>query len=72
MDKEMWLKPRLVVIVRGKPEEAVLEACKTARFGAVADIATALQYKDANSFSRAFRGWARRPPSEWRAQAREG
>src|SRR5512134_451854 len=36
----------------------------------VADIATALQYKDANSFSRAFSGWARRPPSEWRAQAR--
>lgn len=37
----------------------------------VADIATALQYKDANAFSRAFRGWARCPPSEWRAQARE-
>ena len=36
----------------------------------VADIATALQYKDANAFSRAFRGWARCPPSEWRAQAR--
>lgn len=36
----------------------------------VADIATALQYKDANAFSRAFRGWARCPPSEWRVQAR--
>lgn len=35
----------------------------------VGDIATALQYKDANAFSRAFRGWARCPPSEWRAQA---
>jgi AraC-like DNA-binding protein len=38
----------------------------------VADIATALQYKDANAFSRAFRGWAHCPPSEWRAQARAG
>lgn len=37
----------------------------------VADVATVLQYKDANAFSRAFRGWARCPPSEWRAQARE-
>jgi AraC-like DNA-binding protein len=38
----------------------------------VADIATALQYKDANAFSRAFRGWARRAPSEWRSQTRAG
>lgn len=36
----------------------------------VADVATALQYKDANAFSRAFRRWARCPPSEWRAEAR--
>jgi AraC-like DNA-binding protein len=36
----------------------------------VADIAAALQYKDANAFSRAFRGWASCPPSEWRTQTR--
>lgn len=36
----------------------------------IAEIAAALQYKDANAFSRAFRGWARCPPSGWRAQAR--
>jgi AraC-like DNA-binding protein len=36
----------------------------------VAGIAAALQYQDANAFSRAFRGWASCPPSEWRAQIR--
>ena len=37
---------------------------------AVADIASALQYKDANAFSRAFRTWANQSPTEWRARAR--
>jgi AraC-like DNA-binding protein len=36
----------------------------------VADVASALQYKDANAFSRAFRSWAELPPTEWRARAR--
>jgi hypothetical protein len=27
--KKKWEKPKLVVLVRGKPEEAVLELCKT-------------------------------------------
>ena len=36
----------------------------------VADVASALQYKDANAFSRAFRSWADLPPTEWRARAR--
>ena len=26
--KEAWSRPELVVIVRGRPEEAVLEGCK--------------------------------------------
>ena len=27
--KKVWEKPKLVVLVRGKPEEVVLLACKT-------------------------------------------
>ena len=27
--KKRWVKPQLVVLVRGKPEESVLIACKT-------------------------------------------
>jgi len=26
--KKLWKKPKLIVLVRGKPEEAVLGACK--------------------------------------------
>ncbi len=36
----------------------------------VADVASALQYKDANAFSRAFRTWSDLSPTEWRARAR--
>jgi AraC-like DNA-binding protein len=36
----------------------------------VADVASELQYKDANAFSRAFRTWADISPTEWRARAR--
>ena len=28
-DKKAWTKPELIVLVRGRPEEAVLGACKT-------------------------------------------
>jgi hypothetical protein len=28
MDKKVWQKPELIVLVRSKPEEAVLTACK--------------------------------------------
>ncbi len=32
--KRAWIQPELVVIVRGNPEELVLEGCKTAsQFG---------------------------------------
>lgn len=37
---------------------------------AVGDVASALQYKDANAFSRAFRSWAGRPATDWRAGTR--
>ncbi len=30
--KKVWQKPELVVLVRGKPEEAVLTACKGGTF----------------------------------------
>jgi len=36
----------------------------------VSRIALALQYSDANAFSRAFRGWARVSPMQWRARGR--
>jgi hypothetical protein len=29
MKKKTWSKPEMIVLVRGKPEEAVLTACKT-------------------------------------------
>ncbi len=36
--KKVWQKPELVVLVRGKPEESVLAACKGGVFtGAVHD-----------------------------------
>ena len=28
MRKKRWQKPKLIVLVRGKPEEAVLQICK--------------------------------------------
>jgi hypothetical protein len=31
MTKKAWKKPELIVLVRGRPEEAVLAGCKTAR-----------------------------------------
>lgn len=33
----------------------------------VSEIASSLQYTDANAFSRAFRGWAELSPSQWRS-----
>lgn len=29
MSKKSWITPELIVIVRSKPEESVLEGCKT-------------------------------------------
>ena len=29
MKKKVWEKPRLIVLFRGRPEESVLQACKT-------------------------------------------
>ena len=29
MKKEIWKKPKLVVLFRGRPEEAVLQVCKS-------------------------------------------
>lgn len=37
---------------------------------AIGDIATVLQYQDANAFSRAFRAWADCSPSDWRDHRR--
>jgi AraC-like DNA-binding protein len=37
---------------------------------AIGDIATVLQYQDANAFSRAFRAWADCSPSDWRDRGR--
>ena len=34
----------------------------------LSEIAAALRYADAAVFSRAFRGWAKTSPSEWRAR----
>ena len=31
-EKKPWTKPELIVLLRGKPEEAVLLACKTATY----------------------------------------
>jgi len=31
--KKTWAKPQLIVLVRGKPEESVLLACKTPASG---------------------------------------
>ena len=31
--KKRWVKPQLVVLVRGKPEESVLGICKTGTAG---------------------------------------
>lgn len=29
MPKQKWVKPELVVLVRGRPEEAILQGCRT-------------------------------------------
>jgi hypothetical protein len=31
--KKPWEKPKLMVLVRGRPEEMVLQACKTSQLG---------------------------------------
>ncbi len=31
--KKTWTRPQLIVLVRGKPEESVLQACKTTTSG---------------------------------------
>lgn len=33
MTKKAWKKPELIVLVRGRPEEAVLETCKSGSAG---------------------------------------
>ena len=39
--KKAWREPALIVIVRGKPEEAVLGACKVAAGGGLGNVAGA-------------------------------
>lgn len=34
MEKKTWIKPELNVLVRSKPEESILTACKTGSVGA--------------------------------------
>ncbi len=36
--KKKWSKPKLIVLVRGKPEEAVLDTCKTTVFGVLGPL----------------------------------
>ena len=31
--KKVWQKPELIILLKGKPEEAVLTQCKTEKFG---------------------------------------
>lgn len=31
--RKVWVKPELIILVRSKPEEAVLTGCKTAETG---------------------------------------
>ncbi len=31
-EKREWLKPKLIILIRGKPEERTLDACKLAKF----------------------------------------
>jgi hypothetical protein len=33
MNRKVWKKPKLIVLVRGRPEEAVLQACKSDSVG---------------------------------------
>ncbi|MBN1255270.1 MAG: hypothetical protein JXA50_08360 [Deltaproteobacteria bacterium] len=33
MNKKVWTKPKLIVLFKGKPEEAVLQACKRQDIG---------------------------------------
>lgn len=33
MNRKVWKKPKLVVLFRGRPEEAVLQTCKWAGMG---------------------------------------
>ena len=33
MSKKKWITPKLVILVRGRPEELVLVACKTTSSG---------------------------------------
>lgn len=40
VEKTLWVKPQLVVVTRGRPEEAVLEACKAEKAGAAFEVAT--------------------------------
>jgi len=46
MEKRKWTQPQLVVLTRGKPEEAVLETCK---YGTtIPDSGPSSNYRDCN------------------------
>jgi hypothetical protein len=46
-EKKMWRKPELIVLVRNKPEEAVLTSCKTdGQGGGPQDTVTTCHYTD--------------------------
>ncbi len=38
IEKKEWKKPALLVLVRGRPEEAILDACNTESGGGPMDI----------------------------------
>ena len=45
MSKRKWKKPKLVVLVKGRPEEAVLCACKSGGGGPVASALSCMEDK---------------------------
>ena len=42
MEKKHWSEPRLLELVRGAPEEAVLLACRTTQPGTSAPVTTGI------------------------------
>jgi hypothetical protein len=50
MQKKEWQDPELIVLVRGKPEEAVLSACKGESRGDPNNMAGACNTEDGQCF----------------------
>lgn len=55
--KKTWKKPELIVLVRGKPDEAILQGCKEA----LAVIDADRRYNTCNEYTISFRRCANWP-----------